>query len=111
MDRHIEKHSPLTEASFYILLSLTQPMHGYGIIKEIEKMSNNRVKLAAGTLYGAISSLLNYKLIEMVSEEKEKRKRKTYKITINGLLLLQYEIKRLEEIIQNGKRKIGEHYG
>lgn len=111
MNRNIEKYSPLTEASFYTLLSLTKPMHGYGIIKEIEIMSNSRVKLAAGTLYGALSSLLKYKLIEIVSEEKEKRKRKTYKTTINGLMLLQYEIKRLEEIIENGKRKIGEHYG
>ncbi len=56
----IVKHSPLTESSFYILLSLTKPLHGYGIIKEVEIMSNSRVKLAAGTLYGAQSTLQNY---------------------------------------------------
>ncbi|MBQ4101229.1 MAG: PadR family transcriptional regulator, partial [Oscillospiraceae bacterium] len=47
----------LTEAVYYILLSLTKPMHGYGIMQNVETLSNGRVKLAAGTLYGAINTL------------------------------------------------------
>ena len=48
----------LTEAVYYILLSLMQPMHGYGIMQNVEHLSNGRVKLAAGTLYRAISPLI-----------------------------------------------------
>ena len=42
----------LTEAVYYILLSLVTPRHGYGIMQETERMSNGRVKLAAGTRRG-----------------------------------------------------------
>ena len=49
----------LTEAVFYILLSLQEPLHGYGIIQNVETLSHGRVKLAAGTLYGAINTLLD----------------------------------------------------
>ncbi|MDE6233212.1 MAG: PadR family transcriptional regulator, partial [Lachnospiraceae bacterium] len=42
----------LTEAVYYILLSLIQPLHGYGIMQNVEKLSKGRVRLAAGTLYG-----------------------------------------------------------
>ena len=48
----------LTEGVYYILLSLLQPLHGYGIIQNVEKLSAGRVRLAAGTLYGAINTLL-----------------------------------------------------
>ena len=48
----------LTEAVFYILLSLVEPLHGYGIMQNVEKLSGGRVRLAAGTLYGAINTLL-----------------------------------------------------
>ncbi|MBQ5890707.1 MAG: PadR family transcriptional regulator, partial [Clostridia bacterium] len=51
-------NTALTEAVYYILLSLMQPMHGYGIMQNVEQLSNGRVKLAAGTLYGAINTLL-----------------------------------------------------
>ena len=52
-----ELTSALTEAVFYILLSLGQPLHGYGIMQRAEELSNGRVKLAAGTLYGALTTL------------------------------------------------------
>ena len=47
----------LTEAVYYILLSLCSPLHGYGIMQRVEEMSAGRVKLAAGTLYGALNTL------------------------------------------------------
>ena len=43
----------LTEAVYYILLSLLSPLHGYGIMQKVESMSGGRLRLAAGTLYGA----------------------------------------------------------
>ena len=51
-------NSALTEAVYYILLSLTEPLHGYGIMQNVAQLSNGRVNLAAGTLYGAINTLL-----------------------------------------------------
>ena len=48
----------LTEAVYYILLALYEPMHGYGIMHKVEELSQGRVRLAAGTLYGAINTLV-----------------------------------------------------
>jgi DNA-binding PadR family transcriptional regulator len=100
----IKKFSPLTEATYYILISLTEPLHGYGIIKKVEDMSNGRIILAAGTLYGAINTLQNNKLIVPVDEiEVKRKKRKTYQRTALGDDLVDYEITRLEEMAANGK--------
>ncbi|MEN8906811.1 MAG: helix-turn-helix transcriptional regulator [Clostridiales bacterium] len=95
----------LTEAVFYILLSLYSPMHGYGIMQNVKRLSSNRVKLGAGTLYGAISTLLEKKWIRLIKKDKESRK-KEYEITIVGKTILNNEIKRLEELIHNGKKII-----
>lgn len=89
----------LTEAVYYILLSLMKPMHGYGIMQNVEQLSNGRVKLAAGTLYGAINTLLEKGWITAVSEENRK---KEYLITKQGKEMLQSEIIRLQELLENG---------
>ena len=73
----------LTEAVYYILLSLTKPMHGYGIIQNAEQLSHGRVRLAAGTLYGAINTLLEKGWIRALPEEQDSR-RKEYVITEKG---------------------------
>lgn len=93
----------LTEAVFYILLSLFQPMHGYGIMQNTEALSGGRIKLAAGTLYGAISSLLEKGWIRALPGEKDSRK-KEYIITDAGKLILQAELQRLRELYDNGMR-------
>ena len=49
----------LTESTYYILLSLYHPQHGYGIMQQTEQLSGGRVRLAAGTLYGALNSLMH----------------------------------------------------
>ena len=92
-------NSALTEAVYYILLSLTQPLHGYGIMQNVEQLSNGRVKLAAGTLYGAINTLLEKGWIVTASEENRK---KEYLITKQGKEMLQDEIIRLQELLENG---------
>ena len=46
----------LTESTYYILLSLYHPRHGYGIMQETQQLSGGRVRLAAGTLYGALNA-------------------------------------------------------
>ena len=95
----------LTEAVFYTLLALHVPLHGYGIMQETERMSNGRLKLSAGTLYGAISSMLEKGWIEPVPGIDETRK-KEYQITETGRNVVKSELSRLEELVQNGKKII-----
>lgn len=99
----IEKENPLTEAMFYILLSLRKPNHGYGIIQEIEELTQGRVVLGAGTLYGAIQTLQKKDWICIYSVDTESRKKKEYIITENGKKVFNAECKRLEELLNNAK--------
>ncbi|MGM9567033.1 MAG: PadR family transcriptional regulator [Clostridia bacterium] len=92
----------LTEAVYYILLSLDQPMHGYGIMQNTEELSGGRVHLAPGTLYGALNSLLEKGWIEALPGSNNRRK-KEYRITAAGRNIVQTEIRRLEELLRNGK--------
>ena len=64
----------LTEGVYYILLSLQKPLHGYGIIQFVKEMSNHRVVLGPGTLYGAINTMLARGWIEAYGEISDKRK-------------------------------------
>ncbi len=93
----------LTEAVYYILLSLMTPRHGYGIMQNAESLSGGRVKLAAGTLYGAINSLLEKGWIMALPGEKDSRK-KEYAITEDGKSVLKAELSRLQELVENGNR-------
>ena len=93
----------LTEAVYYILLSLLTPRHGYGIMQNAEILSAGRVRLAAGTLYGAINSLLEKGWIMALPGEKDSRK-KEYVITEEGKSILKSEIARLQELVANGTR-------
>lgn len=104
MDKKIQRLSPLTESTFYILLALKQPLHGYGIIKEVEEMTHGRLRLAAGTLYGALQNLQKYQLITLYSEETSGKKKKEYVITDIGLELLHYEVDRIDMMLQNARR-------
>ena len=97
----------LTEAVYYILLSLQEPLHGYGIIQNVDKLSGGRVRLAAGTLYGAINTLLDKGWIRALENEADSRK-KEYRITEAGLAGLKNEVQRLRELLENGMHILGE---
>ena len=92
----------LTEAVYYILLSLDEPLHGYGIMQNVEQLSDGRVRLAAGTLYGALNTLLDKGWIEALPETESSRK-KEYRIMEAGRQAVQAEIGRLRELLQNGE--------
>ena len=96
----------LTEAVYYILLSLYVPLHGYGIMQRVRELSNGRVSLGAGTLYGAINTLLEKAWIEPAPSEQGGRK-KEYVINRTGKAVVEEEIRRLDELIRNGKRIVG----
>jgi DNA-binding PadR family transcriptional regulator len=97
---------PLTEAVYYILLSLMEPMHGYGIMQNVETLSGGRVRLAAGTLYGAINTLLERGWITALPGARDSRK-KEYQITDLGKEAVAAEITRLQELLKNGRQIMG----
>lgn len=97
----------LTEAVYFILLSLLEPMHGYGIIQLTEKLSDGRVRLAAGTLYGAINTLLEKGWICSTGENRDSRK-KEYVITSRGKEVLRGEVARLSSLAALGKEYMEE---
>ena len=97
----------LTEAVYYILLSLYHPMHGYGIMQNVNMLSHNRVNLGPGTLYGAINTLLEKHLIESFSSDDKSRK-KEYIITTLGKQTVINELERLNELIINGTQIVKE---
>lgn len=96
----------LTEAVYYILLSLYQPLHGYGIMQKVTDMSSGRVNLAAGTLYGAISTMMEKGWIEALPSE-EKARKKEYQITDQGRNMVETELNRLAELLENGRKIVG----
>lgn len=97
------EQSALTETVYYILLSLIKPMHGYGIMQQIKELTDGRINMGAGTLYGAINTLLDKGWIIPVDNGDDSRK-KEYKITAVGKQIINGEILRLEELINNGKK-------
>lgn len=92
----------LTEAVYYILLSLYEPLHGYGIMQNVSRLSSGRVNLAAGTLYGAINTMLDKHWIRALPEDTHSR-RKEYEITEMGKEAVRNELVRLRELIKNGE--------
>ncbi len=104
----MEKNTPLTEALFYILLSVRKPNHGYGIIQEVEKLTDKRVVLGPGTLYGAIQTMTAKGWIKIYSEETDSRKKKEYLITDLGKTIFAEEKQRLKELLRNAELMEGE---
>ncbi len=94
---------PLTETSFFILLSMVAaPKHGYAILKEVEAMSSGRVVLATGTLYTALRRMLEDGWIERIDDgfsDGDGRERKLYRLTEEGRRLFALEAERLKTLV------------
>ncbi len=90
------KGGALTEVTFYVLLSLYSPKHGYAIMQFVEEKTAGRLVLGAGTLYGAINTLLEKGLIEPYGEQNNRTKE--YVITKQGREVTEKEYNRLLEL-------------
>lgn len=99
----MDKQQPLTESIFYIMLALRKPNHGYGIIQEVQQLTNDRICMGAGTLYGAIQSLEQKGWIKIYSEEESSRKKKEYILTDVGKDVFVNEANRLKELVEHAK--------
>ena len=100
---HSQEHSPLSEATLFILLSLSgEPRHGYAIMKDVERMSQGRVKLSTGTLYGALRRLLEEGWIRRAGDtpaSETGRVRKVYVLTDLGQRILNAEVARRKMLV------------
>ncbi len=92
---------PLTEVTTLILLTLAAgPQHGYAIMKEVHRLSQGRVTLSTGTLYGALKRMLDQGWIERLEETVSGgRVRKAYRLSAAGRDVLQAEVQRLEALV------------
>jgi len=110
---HPESNIPLTEVTYFILLSLAPgPKHGYAIMKDVSFMSKARVALSTGTLYGALPRLLEQGWIMRSEAPKARhpgRGRKLYALTETGRSVLLAEVKRLDSLVAAAQqRALGE---
>ena len=101
MDKILKTFLPMTETAYYILLSLTEPRHGYGIILHVEDLTRGRIKLGSGTVYGTLTKFQNKGVISVFSDED---RRTVYEITDIGKTLILAEIERIKEIYKNAIR-------
>ncbi len=104
--------SPLTEATFLILLSLSPaPKHGYAIMKEVKALSKGRVVFSTGTLYGAIRRLLEQGWLKRATDPKPNptdRERKAYALTEKGRRVVNAETERLRSLLATAEERTSE---
>jgi len=100
MKNSIDANLPLSEQTYFILLSLgTGPKHGYAIIKDVLSLSNGRVVLSVSTLYTTLKRLLDDKWIKLIDTTDSNRPRKIYELTKMGGTVLSIEIQRLGALL------------
>ena len=110
--RHVVENTdanlePLTEPVFFLLASLAkEPLHGYALMKDIESLSNGRVRLSTGTLYGALRRLLEWGWIERFQTDDTSRDKQSYRLTGLGRRQLQAEVARLNELTRVGSARL-----
>jgi DNA-binding PadR family transcriptional regulator len=103
---------PLTEATFFILLSLSPaPKHGYAIMKEVTALSQGRIVFSTGTLYGALRRLLEQGWIKRVKDPEPnstERERKAYALTDKGRRVVNAEVTRLQSLLRTAQERTSE---
>ena len=99
------KSGALTEVTFFVLLSLYEPKHGYAIMQFIEEKTNGRLMLGAGSLYGAIETLCKKGWIELYDDSDVRKKE--YRITDSGRQIAEQELRRLREVTRIAEEIMG----
>ncbi len=101
MQNGVEKtYLPMTETMYYILLSLLEPRHGYGIILHVRRITCGRLSLSAGTVYNSLAKMSRDGLIEYTGGED---RRKLYLASALGRDVVSREVSRLRELCGNGE--------
>ena len=107
---------PLTPVVLHILLALAderQGKHGYAVAREVEELTDDRIRMGPGTLYGSIQRMLDASLIEEAQRTKRTRsqqdddeRRRYYRLTPFGRRVLELEVARLAEFVAIARRKL-----
>jgi DNA-binding PadR family transcriptional regulator len=102
--RHVALETkPPSEPVLLILTSLAdQPRHGYALIKDIELLSEGRVRMSTGTLFGALRRLLEDGWIERFEQEDTARQKQAYRLTAAGRRQLELELDRMKQLTRAG---------
>ena len=103
--RDHSKGGALTEVTFYILLALYTPKHGYAVMQFIEEKTGGRLSLGAGTLYGALNSLQEKGWIAPYGDSGDRKKE--YLITLQGKKVAENDLARLKELVAVAKEIVG----
>jgi DNA-binding PadR family transcriptional regulator len=97
----------LSEPVLLILLSLAEkPRHGYALLLDIEDLSEGRVRLSTGTLYGALRRLLEDAWIERFAQEDTSREKQAYKLTAVGRRQLRWELDRMRQLTRAASARL-----
>jgi DNA-binding PadR family transcriptional regulator len=108
MRQVVKEAKPLSEPVVLMLTSLaSEPKHGYALLKDVEQLSDGRVQLSTGTLYGAIRRLLEDRWIERFEQEDTSRDKQAYRLTPRGRAQLHAEIHRLRHLLQSASTRLG----
>lgn len=101
MDENLrKKYIPMTETTYYTLLSVITPRHGYAIMQYVSQLTKGRIVLGTGTLYTMVGRLVTDGVIETVPNEEGK---KSYCITKDGMELIKLETQRLDRQLKDGR--------
>lgn len=100
----LKKYVPMTETAFYILLSLATPNHGYGIVKHVEEITQARLQLGSGTVYGTLTKMQKDGVIAVFADQDRKT---IYEVTPIGKILIRTEMERLKELNENATKYRG----
>ena len=96
-----------SEAVLLILLSLAErPRHGYALMKDIEILSNGRVRMSTGTLYGALRRLLEDQWIQRFEQADTSREKQAYRLTAVGRKHLQMELDRMRQLTRAASARL-----
>jgi DNA-binding PadR family transcriptional regulator len=107
MRSKITDPKPLTEPVLLILMSLAdKPRHGYALMKDIEFLSNGRVRLSTGTLYGALRRLLEDRWIQRFEQEDTAREKQAYRLTTAGREQLHVELDRMRQLTRAASARL-----
>lgn len=100
----LKRYLPLTEPTYYIMLALSRPLHGYAVMQRVAELSRGSVSVGPGTLYGAFVTIEKQRLIKKVGEE---GRRKIYTLTALGNKVLAAHAGRLRTMTRAGSQARG----
>lgn len=100
-----EQPAPLSPATLYVLLALAaQDLHGYGIIQQVSRLSDEVYRIGPGTLYDNLKKLLNQRLVEDYEEDDAGETRRMYSLTDEGRSLLAADVSRMKRVVRVANR-------